>query len=459
MLRYFVAMFTLLPALAGELRLGTASVKITPPVGVPMGGSYRTRLSDGVLDDLHAKALVLEQDGVRVALVACDLVSLSEPVVTEARRLIRQATGLAESRVMLSATHTHSGPLIAGRGSRDLAFGAEMEVHKQYMAWLPPKIARSVQMAASRMRPARVAAALGEERSVSFNRRFLMKDGTVGWNPGRMNPNIVRPIGPIDPDLHVVYFDSPDGKQPLATYVNHALHVAVTSGSKFSSDYAGRIARLLGEIRSPEMLTIFTIGAAGNVNHINVRNGAQLGGAVESARIGTILAGTVLRTFDHLEPVSADPIQFRSEIVNLPLAPIQPGEVETARAISARVGSANPPAFLELVNAFKVIDVAARDGRPLEAEVHVITLGNQLAFVGLPGEIFTELGMAVKRASPFAHTIVASLAGSSLGYIPNRKAYPEGNYEPTSARCASGSGEMLVDTATRLLAEMHRNRR
>jgi neutral ceramidase len=109
-----------------------------------------------------------------------------------------------------------------------------------------------------------------------------------------------------------------------------------------------------------------------------------------------------------------------------------------------------------LVRAAKIVEVAERDGRPLEAEVQVIAIGKQFAWVGLPGEIFTELGMAIKRASPFPQTVIAELANGSLGYVPDRKAYAQGAYEVESARCAAGSGEMLVDAATRLLVEAFR---
>lgn len=443
---------------AGELRLGRASVVITPPVGTPMGGSYALRLSDGVLDDLHAKALVLDQDGVRVAMVSCDLVALSNPVINEARRLVQQATGLKPEQVLISATHCHSGPLITGRGSRDGAYGGTLDILKQYMAALPGRIAESVRLASASLTPVRVSAAIAHESSVSFNRRFLMKDGATGWNPGKRNPNIVRPAGPIDPEVAVVSFDSPDGK-PQVTYVNHALHVAVTSGSKFSSDYPGTIARLLGEVKGRDMLTVFTIGAAGNVNHINVNSATRQGGPTEANRIGTILAARVLKTYEQLEPLATDPLQFRRETVKLLLPEIQPGEIEQAREFARRVGGPNPPKFLEQVWAFKVLDVAERQGRPIETEVQVITLGDQLAFVGLPGEIFVELGMMVKRASPFPYTIVAELSGGSIGYVPDWKAYPEGNYEPVSARMAQGGGEKLVEAATKLLVEMYRPRR
>ena len=109
------------------------------------------------------------------------------------------------------------------------------------------------------------------------------------------------------------------------------------------------------------------------------------------------------------------------------------------------------PAFMEKVKAFQVLDVVAQAGRPFEVEVQVITLGDQLAWVSLPGEVFVELGLAIKQASPYAQTMIVELANGSVGYIPNRAAYAEGNYEVVSARCAEGSGEMLVEAALRLL--------
>ena len=114
---------------------------------------------------------------------------------------------------------------------------------------------------------------------------------------------------------------------------------------------------------------------------------------------------------------------------------------------------------MEKVEAFRVLDVAAREGRPHEVEVQVIALGDEAAWVSLPGEIFVELGLAIKKASPFRHTFIAELANGSIGYIPNHSAYAEGNYEPISARCAAGSGEMLVDSAIRQLSALHRQQR
>jgi len=428
-------------------------VRITPPSGMPLSGYYYTRLAEGVHDDLHAKALVLETGGAKAALVACDLSSMPRQIVEEARRLIEQSTGLRGHQVMISATHTHTGPVLASGSARDALQGEAGEVVRQYMLSLPAKIAESVKLAEANLSPARASAGVGREESLSFNRRYLMKDGTVGWNPGKLNPNIVRPAGPIDPDVAVVYFDSPEAR-PLATYVNFPMHLDTVGGLQISADYPDTLASLLGKVRGPEMLTLFTIGTAGNINHLDVKSRDPQKGHAEAARIGTILAGEVLKTYARLHPLKAGTLQVRSEMLKLLLAEVKPGEVEKARQVAAQFDQPNGPKFLELVQAFKVLDVAAREGRPLEAEVQVIALGDQLAWVGLPGEIFVELGLAIKKASPFPYTVIAELANGAIGYVPNRKAYPEGNYEVVSTRLAAGSGELLVDAAIRLLTEL-----
>jgi hypothetical protein len=109
------------------------------------------------------------------------------------------------------------------------------------------------------------------------------------------------------------------------------------------------------------------------------------------------------------------------------------------------------PPFMEMVEAYRIADVEARDDGYINAEVQVITLGREVAWVSLPGEIFVQLGIAIKDASPFAVTSIHELANGSIGYVPTRQAYSQGNYEVISARCAEGSGEMLVDSAIKQL--------
>ncbi|MGH9674266.1 MAG: hypothetical protein ACRD44_13880, partial [Bryobacteraceae bacterium] len=296
---------------------------------------------------------------------------------------------------------------------------------------------------------------VGREETISFYRRFLMKDGTVRFNPGKLNPAIVQPMGSIDPDVAVVLFESPDGA-PRAAAVNFALHLDTVGGAQYSADYPHTLAKLLGKVYAADMLTLFTIGAAGNINHVDVKTKAPQKGHAEARRIGTILAGEVIKTLARAEEVLPGPLRARSEVVSLPLPAFSAAEVEKARLTAAQFGKPGGPAFLDMVHALKVADVAERQGRAWEAEVQVITLGDRVAWVGLPGEIFVELGTAIKKASLFPVTVIVELANGSISYVPTKKAFSEGAYEVISARCAPGCGEALADTAISLLAELHR---
>jgi hypothetical protein len=235
------------------------------------------------------------------------------------------------------------------------------------------------------------------------------------------------------------------------------MHLDTVGGLQLSADYPYTLRRLLGEFKGEDMVTVFTIGTAGDINHVNVKWANPQKGHGEAARIGTILAAEVLKTFERLETLESQRLAVRSEIVNLPLPGLDPGDVEKAHEVAARHRDKKSPqpTFLETVKAYKVLDVADREGKPLEAEVQVISLGQDIAWVALPGEIFVEIGLAIKAAAPFKYTIIAELANGSVGYVPTKRAYAEGNYEPVSARCAEGSGEMLVDSALRMLRELY----
>ncbi len=425
-----------LPAAAQAVRAGAAQVRITPSEPQPLAGYFRPRLSTGVHDDLWAKALVLDDGARRYALVACDVIEAPAAVVEKARMLVQEQSGIPAEHVFISATHTHTAPDVAGA----------------FAEWLPGRIAAAVSAAAQAMQPARFAAAAGSEPSLVFNRRFFMTDGTVGWNPGKLNPRIVRPAGPVDPRVSVVTVDSDSGA-PIATLVNYALHLDTVGGTEFSADYPYTLSRLVSGARGGG-ITIFTIGCAGNVNHIDVSDARPQKGHEEAARIGTVLAGQVIRTLAALEPAGRPRLRMARTVLSLPVTPHKPEEVEWSRAIAARWDQGDKLPFLDIVKARRILDLESRHNAPCRAEVQVIAAADNIAWVGLPGEIFVELGLDIQRASPFRHTIVVSLANGSLGYFPDQKAWKEGNYEVVTARCAESGGERLVEAALRLLEEL-----
>ena len=448
-----IAFLLPLKIFAGDLKIGAASVKITPPIGIPMAGYYYERGAEKIHDDLFAKAMVIEEDGLKVAIVSCDLIEVSADIVASVRNIVEKSTGIDADHVMIGATHSHTGPVIPYSGSFDNPKGKSAEILVQYISKLPLLIAESVEQANKALQPAKISFGMGHEESISFNRRFFMTDGTVGWNPGKLNPKIIKPAGPIDPDVSVLYSETIEGN-PISTYVNFALHLDIVGGTEISADLPFTLSTILGKVKSQDMVTLFAQGCSGNINHINVKYKEPQNGHAESQRIGTVLAGEVIKTYTQLQLLDINNIVVKREIVKLPLAEISPDELRKAHEIISTAGKPNAAPFLELVNAFKIIDVYERNGNPIDAEIQVFGIGDNCAIVSLPGEIFTELGMYIKSRSPYPYTIVVELANGSIDYVPDMKAFIEGNYEPISARCAPGSGEILVKKTLEMLNEL-----
>src|SRR5262249_5286171 len=173
----FLALISLViasPLLAAELKVGAAAVVITPPEGTPLAGYYSYRGTKAVLDDIYSKAIVLEVGDTKAALVVCDLISLPRHIVTEARRQIEKATGIPGSHVMISATHTHTGPVLMRESALDELVGATSDLGRHYTEKLPELIAKSVTEANRKLAPARASAALGKEDRLGFNRPHLL---------------------------------------------------------------------------------------------------------------------------------------------------------------------------------------------------------------------------------------------------------------------------------------------
>jgi len=297
----------------------------------------------------------------------------------------------------------------------------------------------------------------GRCEGVAFNRRFHLRNGTVGWNPGKLNPLIVRPAGPVDEDLPIMLFTGADGKREAAM-VNYSIHLDTVGGTDFSADIPGHLSRMVADAVHPDFFTLYFTACCGDVNHIDVSRGGSQKGHAEATRIGTRLAAATLQSMDDAKPVASIRLASASRVVPLRSFAVTEADIVAAREIleRQRAGSKPAPTFREIVAAYRAIDVEQRGDKPWDAEVQVFAIGNQAAIVSLPGEIFVEIGVSIRQGSPFPLTAVAELANGSLGYIPNRVAYPQGEYEVISARVAEGSGEQLVDAALDILKALYR---
>jgi hypothetical protein len=193
------------------LQCGVSELDITPSLGSTMPGYFNDRKSTGVIDRLYAKALVVDQDGSAVAFVVLDTILVPRRVVENVRARVGQLTAIPPERVMISATHTHTGPAVATT--------TFLNADEAYLDWLAVKAADAVVLAYRSRKEARIGFGAGHEEDIAFHRRFFMKDGTVRKNPGIGNPDIDRPAGPIDPQVGVIRIDDAEGR-PMGVVTN-----------------------------------------------------------------------------------------------------------------------------------------------------------------------------------------------------------------------------------------------
>lgn len=440
------------PMVTTDLAAGIAVIDITPPTDYRMSGYFNERLSTGTLNPLHAKAIVLRQGRQHAALVFCDIIGLSLDVSSRAREQASKKTGIPVENILIAATHTHTGPLYFGalrKHFHDLAvarYGSDPCEKVDYSSELVAKLVKVITQANAAIKPIRLDAGVAEQQGLSFNRRFYMKDGSVRFNPGVLNPDIVRPAGPIDPEIGIVSFREVDNDRTAAALINFALHLDTVGGTKYAADYPFYLEQSLREKYDDEFVLLFGTGTCGDINHIDVTKKERL----KTDYIGKTLAETVKAEEKNLRSITEPMLAVKSRIVNVPLQRYGPEKIAWARENIKKVGTAELP-FLKQVEAYKILAIEMRRSETIQLEVQVFRLSRDVAVVGLPGEVFVDLGLAIKRASPFPITLVIELCQDAPGYIPTKKAFAEGSYETVNSRIAPGGGEMMVEAAVQLL--------
>lgn len=471
--------------MTSRLQAGVGRAVITPPVGVDlMGYSRRSRPSTGVHMDLYVTALVLATDARPVAILDADLIYLHPPVVDEIRDAVAQRLGSDRARVLVACTHSHSAPT-----SSPVKIGGEQDrvrpEEEAYIRSLPSRFLSAVDEARRGLAPGRVGAGLGH-LALSVNRREKLPDGRVVLG--------LNEEGPVDHGVGVIRVDREDGR-PLASVVNYACHpIFVGSGSRvISPDFPGPMRRTVE--RETEATCLFLQGATGNINprspmHPDTREAERAGRrlGLEAAKTFLDIATqpterreqwiTSVATFhlvrdEVVERLTPDRLDARERVLSLPLVPLPSADearelLESRRAAVARLEAqhADPddvnPARYQVLWGELLLRALAR-GSPGEAAVPVQAVRiNDVAIIAVAGELFVEAQLAIKKSSPFRHTLVAAYANGCVGYLPTRDAYPDGGYEVEHsyrgyrlpAAIAPGGAEQVAETAVTLLREM-----
>lgn len=426
------------------LLAGAACLDITPPLGTPLRGFFHERRARAVHDPLYVRSLALEQDGAGIAIAICDLIGVRRTYLDRAKARIAETVGLAPERVLIACTHTHTGPETGDDA---------------YTEFLIARIADAVRLAWDRRAPAEAGWGHASEPRVVFNRRYRMRDGTVQTNPGIGNPDAVEPAGPIDPEVGVLCLRRPDGST-IGVLANYALHYVGTPDAEYaiSADYFGAFARLIQRLRGEEFVAALCNGASGDINNIDVLGGRRPSNEryQHVERVAALIAAAALWAWNEM-PFTAD-LPIGAALVELVLRRREPpseADMARARQIEARLAAGERVLMGERAFARRVLRQMRELPPELPTWVQALRAGD-LALVGVPGELFVELGLEIKRRSPFRQTMVIELANDSIGYIPTRRAFTEGGYEPEASVLYPGEGERVVETALSLLERLYR---
>lgn len=426
------------------LHCGMAEVDVTPALGLSIPGYFYDRKATGVKDPLYAKALAVEAEGEAAIVVAIDCIDLPRPVVLAVRERVQRHTGVPDGRILVAATHTHTGPPVM----KSTFIGTD----DAYMKLLAEKAADAAIMAYNGRREARIGFGSGHEGDIAFNRRFWMKDGRLRTNPGIGNPDIDRAEGPIDPQVLVIRVDDAEGN-PIGVVTNYACHTDTVEGTLFSADYPGEMSAALKRSLGDRTVSLFLMGASGNINHFDVTGKLGTDRPGYTGIMGRILAGEVLKTREKCMFVNTLTVGVVQSFFELTLR--KPSESDAAEA--KRVLESDRESDIERAFADELLAAYASAEHAREIELQAIRLG-PMAIFACPGELFAEFGLRLKTESPFAFTLVSELSnGSAIGYICTPEAFMNGGYEPritSNSRLPERTGDLFVSRGLELLQDL-----
>lgn len=433
------ALLLVAPALFAQnktLRAGAAAVDITPtefPMNMP--GGFSANPATKAHDPFHARALVLDDGKTTVALVVVDVLGAGPDVLNEAKAIAAAKTGMAVDKMLISSTHTHSGPSVNTRS----------ELAARYYKRFVEGIAESIIKAHGALRPATVGAAAHPLPDEVFNRRWYLKPGKMPLNPfGRMDkvkmnpgtdPNTLdRPAGPTDPDITIISVQDAKRK-PLAVYANYSLHyVGGAPEGEMSADYFGEFARVMpSRVRGDEnFVAMMSNGTSGDINNIPFGVIRPPREPFEQIRIvAQKAADTAWFAHRKIEKHRGDVTlgMLQREIT---LKYRRPSEQEVAEA-KAVLAVKDKEAVEKLPRLAKnyagsVVAAAERKEETVTVQLQAIRIGD-LIVCGIPFETFVEIGLDLKKRSLFPQTMVVGLANGRHGYLPTPEQHKLGGYE------------------------------
>lgn len=422
------------------LQAGFAEVDITPSLPCEKVGWLVRVTADTLRDPLYARACVLDDGRRRIAVVSLDLLSIRWLEVDRIRASAI-ALGLDPQRVMVAATHNHCGPAAVGAGAvrRDDAYIDGV---------LLPAVHAALRQAVEALQPAKLMFGRTLESRIAFIRRFVMRDGSVQCH-ARHLPRIRCRESVLDPELAALALMG-GGGSTLGLLVNYACHPTHGGGDNtITAGWPGQMALRLKQHFGPRCVPMLLNGAFGDVHHANPLDPEHVD---SPQRVGYVVADDVQQMAAGLEDIASPLLDGMTQTLRLPWRDI---DGPFGRDMPRRQRFGTDAIYEQQIERLREKQ-RHRDHFP--AELQCLALNRDHVFVGIPGELFTELGLRIKAGSPFADTHVVGAANGMVGYLPTRRAFDGGGYECTlitSSCLAPEAGDMVVAAALDMLRRLH----
>jgi hypothetical protein len=423
-----------------DWRFGIAQREITPSGSIWMAGfASRDRPSQGVLQPLWAKALVLEDgQGTRAAIVTMDLIGVDRGLSETVCRRVLPATGIPRQRILLNSSHTHSGPVVAGVTPLVYDLDADQQAAvAAYAKTLEDRLVEVIEAAAKDLRPGTLAFGEGECKFAANRRAMRILANTPD----------AQPPAPVDHGVPVLVIRGEDDSLRGVLF-GYACHNTTLAIFQINGDYAG-FAQAALEEKHPGATALFMIGCGADCNphprsevELARQHGQSLATAVEA-----VLEGAV-------EPVRG-PLEVAFEEVELKLVD-PPGKEELERLADDKnvYQQRRAKSFLGALAAGRSLPASCR------CPVQVIRLGNDLVMAALGGEVCVDYALRLRREFAGQRIWIAGYSNDVFAYVPTERVLEEGGYEGGEAMVyfglpgpfQSGLEQQLIDTVKRLAA-------
>jgi len=415
-------------------QIGFGEIEITPPLGVELSGYgiYLGRKAVGILDPLYSQAVYFEQGGFRLVIISNDLIGINSKTLEKTRSLLLENLGVKNSIIV--ATHTHSGPatvFMRGWG----------EVDPNYVKMLPRKFLEATKQASKSLKNALVGFTRIRVEDVCSNR-------------------VVRG-GAVDPYLSVLSFANSEHK-PLVTLFNYSCHAVcidmrTKDGKKISADWPGQAKKFINEKTGSH--AIFLQGTCGDIDPLV----AWKMRGIEAAReTGEIIGSATVKALGKIEYEKLSVLKFITKKIFLPFQKLTYETVleDLVEALEKRGTDPKAVRFYTEWAKSMVYKIKSNYPEGISAEISALRI-NDTVLVFLPGEVFVEIGLEIKRRSPFENTVVVGYNGPWIGYIPTKEDFRRKGYAAHMVPKISdyppfveNVGEIVIDNALNMIEEL-----